>query len=497
MRFSGAWIGYISGPLAFLCILLLPLPDNMKPEAKHVAAVVSWMAIWWITEAIPIPATALLPIALFPILGIMKSSEVTTPYANHLIFLFMGGFFIAVTMEKWNLHKRIALQIIRLVGTSPVQIILGFMVATAVLSMWISNTATAMMMVPIGLAVIRQSITLLKERGISDFDNSPGSYRFGTALMLGIAYSASIGGVATIIGTPPNTIVVAYLEREFGIHISFASWMTIGVPLAIVMLFISWLYLVKIALPPEIKSLPGGRKLILSEINKLGPITRPEKSILVVFSFVALLWVVRGFINIEFFQNIHDATIAIAGALVLFILPANTRKKEFLLDWETAVKIPWDVILLFGGGLALARGFSVSGLDVWLAGLLIAFKGSNLLILIFFVVLLTIFLTEVTSNTATSAMLIPVMASIAIAMAIHPYGPIFAAGIAASYAFMLPVATPPNAVVFGSKYISIPTMARVGFFLNIIGTVLITLLIFYLLPLLWNIDIEQLPAWLK
>jgi sodium-dependent dicarboxylate transporter 2/3/5 len=497
MKISGAWLGYISGPIVFLIILLLPLPEGMRPEAMHVAAVAAWMAIWWITEAIPIPATALLPVALFPLLGVMKSSEVTTPYANHLIFLFMGGFFIAVTMERWNLHRRIALQIIRIVGTSPIQIILGFMVATALLSMWISNTATAMMMVPIGLAVIRQSLELLKDKNISAIKHEPGSYRFGTALMLGIAYSASIGGVATIIGTPPNTIVVAFLEREYNIAISFASWLAIGLPLAVTMLILSWLYLVKIALPPEIKILPGGRKLIMGELQRLGPTTKPEKYVLAVFSSVAVLWIVRGFIQIPLFENIHDATIAILGSLTLFIIPLDVKKREFLLDWKTAVQIPWDVILLFGGGLALARAFSVSELDVWLASSLTGLEGYNLIILIFFIVLLTIFLTEVTSNTATSAMLTPVMASIAIAMAIHPYGPVFAAGIAASYAFMLPVATPPNAVVFGSKYISIPVMARVGFFLNILGTILITLLIFYLLPLIWDIDITQLPAWFR
>lgn len=485
-------IGYFLGPLAFIICLLLPLPENMKPEALGVAAVALWMAIWWITEAIPIPATALLPIALFPVLGVMESSKVTLPYANHLIFLFMGGFFIAVTMERWNLHRRIALHTIRIVGTSPVRIILGFMIATAFLSMWISNTATTMMMVPIGLAVIKQSLELLEAKSV-DRER----YRFGMGLMLGIAYSASIGGVATIIGTPPNTILVGFIEKHYDQSISFASWMALGLPLSVTMLVLSWLYLVKVALPPEIKRLPGGRKLIHRELKHLGPLSRPEKRILVVFVVVAVSWILRGFINIRALEMVHDTTIAICGALALFIIPADRKLKLFLLDWKTAVRIPWDVILLFGGGLAMAGGFSASGLDVWLGGLLTGLQGASLFVLILTIVLLTIFLTEVTSNTATSAMLIPIMASIAIAMAIHPFGPIIAAGIAASYAFMLPVATPPNAVVFGSHYIAIPTMARVGIFLNLLGTILITLLITYLLPLIWNIDIEAIPAWLK
>lgn len=485
-------IGYVAGPAAFMVCLMLPVPEGMKPEALRVGAIALWMAIWWISEAIPIPATALLPIALYPILGIMKSSEATLPYANHLIFLFMGGFFIAVTMEHWNLHRRIALHTIRIVGTSPVRIILGFMVATAFLSMWISNTATAMMMVPIGLAVITQSLDLLKREQREQILTAGSTYHFGTALMLGIAYAASIGGVATIIGTPPNTILVGFLEKEYGQVISFSAWMALGLPLSVTMLFITWIYLVKVALPPEIKQLPGGRKLIATELKKLGAVSQAERRILIVFCVVALLWILRGFIHLPALSMIHDTTIAIAGALALFVIPADWKQGVFLLDWKTAVRIPWDVIILFGGGLALAGGFSSTGLDAWLGNLLSGLQGSSLFVLILTIVFMTIFLTEVTSNTATSAMLIPVMASISIAMSIHPFGPAIAAGIAASYAFMLPVATPPNAVVFGSKYISIPTMARVGFFLNILGTLLITLLIVYLLPILWDIDISSL-----
>jgi sodium-dependent dicarboxylate transporter 2/3/5 len=291
--------------------------------------------------------------------------------------------------------------------------------------------------------------------------------------------------------------MVGFIEKTYGQQISFASWMSIGLPLSAIMLILTWAYLVKIALPPEIKELPGGRKVLLSELDKLGPISKAEKLILIVFFFVALSWIFRGFINIDTLKFIHDSTIAIIGALLLFIIPVNFKKGEFLLDWPTAVKVPWDVILLFGGGLALANGFQISGLDQWIGDQLKILQGAPLLVLVGIIVFVTIFLTEITSNTATSAMMIPIMGSIALAMAIHPYGPIFAAGIAASYAFMLPVATPPNAVIFGSKYVTIPKMAKVGFILNLVGCILITLLILYLVPLIWDIDLHFLPDWLK
>ncbi len=476
---------------------MLPLPAGMRPEALDVAAVAVLMAVWWITEAIPIPATALLPIALFPLLGVMKSVESTLPYANHLIFLFLGGFFIAVTMEKWRLHTRIALHTIRLVGVGPKRIILGFMIATAFLSMWISNTATTMMMIPIALAVIDQAAGFIERENQSKINVNPPHFRFGTALMLGIAYAASIGGVATIIGTPPNTIMVGFIEKTYGQEISFARWMALGLPLSLVMLGLTWLYLVKIALPPEIKKLPGGKNLLRTELQKLGKVSYPEKLILIVFVFVALSWILRGFVNIEALGMVHDATIAIGGSLLLFIIPVDFSKGNFLLDWKTAVKVPWDVILLFGGGLALANGFQVSGLAQWIGEQLKILQDANIVVLIFSIVMLTIFLTEITSNTATSAMLIPIMSSIAMAVAIHPYGLIVAAGIAASYAFMLPVATPPNAVVFGSKHVTIPKMASAGFALNILGCILITILVLLILPLIWDIDLRIIPEWFR
>ena len=489
-------IGLALGPVAFILILLMPLPEGMSPAARRVAAVAALMAIWWITEAAPLAATALLPAALFPAMGIMKASEATAPYANHLIFLFLGGFFIAVTMEKWNLHKRIALFTIRLVGTGPDRIILGFMVATAFLSMWISNTATAMMMVPIGMAVIRQVTSCDEyggESGVAGPFAAPG---FGTALMLAIAYSASIGGVATLIGTPPNVIFAGFIESTYGRSVSFLSWMAVGLPLAVVMLAFTWFYLTRFVFRLDSRELPGSMTCIEDEARELGPVSPAEKKILAVFILVAAGWILRGFVTIPGTETIADSTIAIVGALLLFLIPADLKNGEFLLDWKTASKVPWDVIVLFGGGLSLAAGFSVSGLDQWIGGNITILHGANYVILISAIALLTIFLTEVTSNTATSAMLIPIISAVAISMSIHPYGPIVAVCIAASYAFMLPVATPPNAIVFGSRQVTITQMVRAGIVLNIFGWLIITIVVALLLPLLWGIDPAELPSWI-
>ena len=481
-------IGLFLGPMLFLLLLMAPLPEGLSPSALRVAAVAALMATWWVTEAIPIPATALLPIALFPTLGVMKSGAVTGAYGNHLIYLFMGGFLIAVTMERWNLHRRIALLTITLVGVSPRRIILGFMLATAVLSMWISNTATTMMMVPIGLAVIDQATTMLSARGEA-IDVRPGNFTFGTALMLGIAYSASIGGVATLIGTPPNAILAGVVETTYGQSISFADWLAFGLPLAAVFMGFTWVYLTRFVYRGEIGRLPGGRELIAQQLQALGPMSRQERWVLGVFITVALAWITRGFLPFESLRLVHDSTIAIAGGVALFLIPSNLRRGEFLLDWATAVKIPWDIILLFGGGFALAQGFQDSGLTEWLANRLVVLQGAHIVVLILVVAMLVIFLTEVTSNTATATLLLPVMAAFAEALQVHPYGLMVTVAVAASFAFMMPVATPPNAIVFGSRYVSIPQMAKAGLWMNIAGGLLLTAFMTLVLPRLWGIHI--------
>ncbi|NDV18589.1 DASS family sodium-coupled anion symporter [Pseudodesulfovibrio sp. JC047] len=499
---SGKRIGFFLGPIVFVIMLMVPAPEGMKIEAWRVAAVTALMAIWWITEAIPIPATSLMPIALFPLLGVMKSNAATAPYANHLIYLFMGGFFLAVAMERWNLHRRVALHTIRLVGTSPSRMIMGFMLATAFLSMWVSNTATTMMMVPIGLAVIQQATGFDSQTLRTSTSNGP-EFNFGKGLMFGIAYSASMGGVATIIGTPPNTIMVGMVEKLFGVEIGFGQWMMFGVPLSVVMLALSWVLLTKILFPTGNMQIAGGDSIISKEIDKLGPMSSEEKKIVLVGSFVATFWLARGFLKkapfvldiMPNFGYIHDATIGILGALILFAIPTNFKKGEFLLDWKTAVKIPWDVILLFGGGLAIANGFAKTGLATYIASQLGGLAGSSLIVFVAAVVLITIFLTEITSNTATATLLVPIMGSAAIAMGVHPYATIVGACVAASFAFMLPVATPPNAVVFGSGCITIKQMAKAGLWLNILGTVLITAFVVYLLPAVWGIDLSIVPDW--
>lgn len=487
-------LGFFMGPAVFLLLLALPVPEGMKPEAMKVAAVTALMAIWWITEAIPIPATSLLPIALFPTLGIMKSAHATAPYANHLIYLFMGGFFIAVTMERWNLHRRIALNTIKLVGISPGRMILGFMAATAFLSMWVSNTATTMMMVPIGLAVIQQAFGFTHE-DIIEHRGGKRELNFGRSLMLGIAYAASIGGVATIIGTPPNTIMVGMIEKMYGQHISFAQWMAFGVPLSLITLCFAWWFLCKVLFPVGDLKLAGGEEIINDELAKLGKMKKEEKYIVLVGCIVAGAWILRGFIKIPAISMMHDATIGILGSVIMFAIPTDWEKGEFLLDWKTAVKIPWDVILLFGGGLAIAEGFGKTGLADWVAMNLTALEGVSMVVFIGVVVTMTIFLTELTSNTATATLLIPIMGSAAVAMGVNPYGTIIGACVACSYAFMLPVATPPNAVVFGSGCVSIPQMAKAGFWINIFGIFIITLFTVYVMPMLWGVDLATLPVW--
>ncbi|ELK46450.1 DASS family sodium-coupled anion symporter [Halobacillus sp. BAB-2008] len=484
-------IGLILGPMLFLLALLFVDAEGLSREAVAILASTLWIATWWITEAIPIPATSLLPLVLFPVTGGLESGMTASSYGDDTIFLFMGGFLIALTMQKWNLHKRMALFIIASVGTSTEQIVLGFMVATGVLSMWISNTATAMMMVPIGMAVIYQAAEQLKKKGETvDHDSFP----FGKAVMLGIAYSASIGGLATLIGTPPNTIFKAVVEQTYAIEISFAGWMTFGVPLSLLLLALAWVYLVKVAYPMKMKELPGGRKVIREERRSLGVMSFEEKTVLLVFTVTAAAWISRSFLLVRINENINDTMIAMIAAVILFILPSKNRKGEHLLDWDTAKGLPWGILLLFGAGLAIASGFQETGLAEWIGNQLTVLQGVHLLLIIVIVTGMVIFLTEITSNTATATMMFPIMASLASALSVHPYSLMIAAGIAASCAFMLPVATPPNAVVFGSGYLRIPDMAKAGLWLNILAVILVTLAIYFYLPFVWGIDLNEFPS---
>ncbi len=470
----------IAGPLLFVILQLLGAPEGMPEPAYDVLSATVWIALWWVTEAVPIAVTALLPIVLFPLTGALDLSTTTASYGHKYIFLYMGGFILAIAIEKWNLHKRIALQIIRLIGTNVKKIILGFMVATAFLSMWISNTATSVMMLPIGMSIVSQ----LKDNPATQQDEHK---IFGKALMLSIAYSASIGGMATLIGTPPNLVFAGYIQEVYGIEISFVKWLIFGLPISILLLFVAWYYLVNIAFTFEQKEFPGGKAEIQKLITQLGPISREEKIVLTVFVLTALCWITRSFLLEPLLPGIDDTIIAMIAGITLFTLSAGESGKR-ILNWKEAVKMPWGIILLFGGGMALASGFEVTGLAEWFGVKITLLDTLPLLLLVFIVIFCVNFITELTSNLATTAMLLPILAPIALKLDLNPYMLLVATTVAASCAFMLPVATPPNAVVFGSGYLRIPDMVKSGLWMNLISIVLLTAMVYFALPLLWDFD---------
>jgi sodium-dependent dicarboxylate transporter 2/3/5 len=491
-------IGLLLGPALFLLMLLVPTPAGMEPVAQKMAAVALLMATWWMCESIPIPATSLLPIALFPMLNITSTQKATAPYANHLIFLFMGGFIIALAMQRWNLHRRIAMNIVKAVGFSPGRLIFGFMAATAALSAFVSNTATAVMMMPIGLAIVSHVIEEGKKEGLDkEIDFSPEKFAFGLNLMLGIAYAASIGGVATLIGTPPNTVLAGYLQKTYGYEITFARWLMVGVPLVLVLLPLCWLWLTRVANPMKLKKVPGGRDLINAELKAMGTMGAGERWTAAVFTLTALAWIFRQQLGFLFPdpKMVTDAAIGMAGGLLLFLIPIDMKKNTFVMDWHWASKMPWGVLILFGGGLAMAEGFKTTGLATWIGSQVSLLEQAPILILVIAVTTLIIFLTELTSNTATAAMVMPILSAVAIGLGQNPLLLVIPAAIAASCAFMLPVATPPNAIVFGSGYVTIPQMVRSGFGLNLIGIVLTVLLTYALAIPVFDVVIDQLPAW--
>jgi len=479
-------IGLYLGPILFFLTLFLFDPDGLNYASRAVLATSLWLAIWWLTEALPIAVTALLPIVLFPLSGGMDLASTSAAFGHKFIFLIMGGFIIAIAIEKWNLHKRIALNIIYFIGTDVKKIILGFMVATAFLSMWISNTATSVMMLPIGIVIIKQ----LKDNPKTDADEN---LIFGKALMLSIAYSASIGGIATLIGTPPNMVMAGILAQTYGYEISFLEWFIFGFPVMLLLLFICWWYLTRWAFSFEQKSFPGGIEEISRLKNELGKISYEQKVVATVFASAGVCWTSRSFLLQNIFPSIDDTIIAIFFALLLFVL--NTKKgNDKILQWEEAIKMPWGILLLYGGGMSLAKAFESSGLAIWIGNQMNAFGSFHLFFLLILLVTAINFLTEVTSNLATTAMLLPVLAPIAIEFDLHPFVLMAAAAVAASCAFMLPVATPPNAVVFGSGYLRIPDMVKKGFFLNLISILTIVLMVYFLLPSLWNLTPEKFPV---
>jgi len=480
MTINSKIIGLVSGPIAFILTLLFFHPEGLGTEANAILSATLWIAIWWITEAIPIAVTALLPIILFPLTGGLSLSDTTAAFGHKYVFLYVGGFIIAIAIEKWNLHKRISLNIINFIGTNVVNIILGFMLATAFMSMWISNTATSVMMLPIGMAIVAQ----LRDNPATVEDEN---LIFGKALMLAIAYSASIGGMGTLIGTPPNLVLAGVVEKTFNYEITFVQWFKFGFPISVVLLFICWKYLTSFAFKFKQKEFPGGREEIKKQLTALGKISYEEKLVAVVFAVTAFAWITRSFLLKPLIPAIDDTIIAMISAILLFLLPTKDRKRR-LLNWEEAVKLPWGILLLFGGGMALAAGFKDSGLALWIGSQMTLLEGVAIILLIFLLITAVNFLTEITSNLATTAMLLPILYPMAKTIDVHPFVLMVSATVAASCAFMLPVATPPNAVVFGSGYLRIPDMVKTGVWMNLISILLLTLFVYFLLPLLWGFD---------
>lgn len=444
----------------------------MSLPAWRAAAVGILMAIWWMTEAIPISATALLPLALFPLLGIADIRAAAAPYANPLIFLFLGGFLIAAGMERWNLHRRLALRIIAMMGPRPYAILAGFMIAAAFLSMWVSNTATALMMLPIGLSVAE----LVRRTDSKEVEH------FTIGLMLIIAYSCSIGGIATLVGTPPNAFFAGFMLETYDVSVGFVEWMQIGVPMALIALPLMYFVVTRVVYPIKIREIPGGAAFINSELAAMGRMSRPEKMVMVLFVAAAVLWMTRPLLA-PMIPGLSDAGIAMGVGLLFFLLPVDVPKRVFLLEWNDAERLPWGLLILFGGGLSLAAAINDTGLAAWLgaqAGLL---ENWPVFLIVLAIATTIIFLTELTSNIATVAAFLPIVASIGVGLGESPLVFAVPAVLAASCAFMLPVATPPNAIVYSSEYVTIPRMARAGILLNILFIFLVSLIAYALLPL--------------
>lgn len=497
---KGRWISFVLTPIAVFFLLFFVDLDPDHPEVTYTLAVALLMAVWWITEAVPLAVTSLLPVALFPLFGIMDGRAVSSAYFNDVIFLFMGGFLVALAMERWNLHKRIALSILSFIGVSPPRILLGFMSASFFLSMWISNTATVMMMLPIAIAIIKQLDEFMDKESV-------GKYSIG--VLLGIAYSASVGGMATLVGTPPNLSFVRIFHIYFPTapEISFSKWLIFALPVSLIIFVVIWIFLFLLFKPRKGSWKTICRDTFNVQLKAMGKVSFEEKIVFVTFVLLALLWLFRVELNFGAFvlpgwseafprqTFINDGTVAIFMAIVLFIIPSKNEKGKKLLDWETAERLPWHILLLFGGGFALATGFKESGLSLWFGNQLSGVASFHPIIIILIIAIVMTFLTELTSNTATTEMILPVMAGLAISAGIHPLLLMIPATMSASMAFMLPVATPPNAIIFGTGRIAVGQMARTGLLINIIAAVIVTLMMYFWGDVVFDIHTDTLPDW--
>lgn len=470
-------IGLLLAPILFLIITNLPF-QLVSETGDQVIAVAVWMVIWWITEAVHIAVTALLPLILFPLLGVMNAADVGANYGSPIIFLFFGGFVLALALEKVNLHKRIALTIIRMTGTTPNKVILGFMIATAFMSMWISNTASTVVMLPIAISVIKLLID--DEDGFTKGDRN-----FALSVMLGIAFSANAGGIATVIGTPPNSVLIGLLENEYNIEISFLKWMTMGLPFSILMVSLCYFVLVRWMFPCNHIEFSTSANVISEELKKLGAISKEEKRVLTIFAITVFLWITRTLINhLLPGLKLSDTIISLIGAVSLFAIPMNFRRGTFVLQWKDTSKLAWGILLLFGGGLALAKGMASSGLVDVITDY-IKNGGFSPIVIVSLLIVLMLFMTELMSNVALVAVLAPVVAGIAIGLNIPMLNVLIPVTMASSCAFMLPMATPPNAIVFASGYVKVNQMVRAGVILNILAVILLILYYQFVVPVIF------------
>ncbi len=486
------WAGLFLGPLIGLLTYLLLPETYQNTEGTNIpfshagratAAVAIWMAIWWLSEAIPIYMTALLPVILFPLVGAVPIKEAAAPYAHYLIFLFLGGFMLSLSMQRWGLHKRIALRTLKLVGSQPTHIVGGFMIATAGLSMWVSNTATTIMMTPIALSLLALIV--------KDDDQDQTARNFALCLLLGIAYSASIGGIGTLIGTPPNLLLASYIKETFDHEISFVRWLGVGLPIVAIFLPLAWWILTRWIYPFQGLKIEGAGDLADQEYEKLGEMNTGEKLTLIVFLSAVVSWIFRPLIqkisfgDLQPFAGLTDSGVAMLAALALFILPVDIKNRRFVMDWESCRDLPWGILLLFGGGLSLASAIDHNGVGEFIGYQVAGFQGVSIFVMILAVCTLIIFMTEMTSNIATTATMVPILAAIGPMLGVHAYSLIVTAAVAASCAFMMPVATAPNAIVFSSGRITIPQMCKAGLVLNLLGIIIISVLMYFVaLPLL-------------
>lgn len=478
------WSGWVLGPGALLITLLIPPPEGLSPEGWRTAGVAFFMAALWICESVPIPVTALSPLVLFPALGLGTIQATAAPFASPIIYLFFGGFLIALAMQRWNLHRRVAINLIAVMGTRPTRIIAGFLLASALVSMWVSNTATALMMLPIALSVVQ----------ILPAKLTPALRGFGTALLLAVAYGATTGGMATLIGTPPNALLAAYVDEVYGLTLGFGQWMLLGVPVMLVTLPIVWLVLTRVSFRLGHEEVEGMADLIRTEKAKLGNWSYGERVVLTVFTLTALGWVTQPLLA-RILPLVSDTTIAMAGGLLLFLIPVSLRRGEFVMNWEATKGMPWDVLLLFGGGLSLAGNIERHGLARYLGELSTGLDGVPLILILVIICFGLLMLTELTSNTATAATFLPIVAALALSLGENPLLFLIPCALAANCSYMMPVGTPPNAIVFGSGQVTLPQMARAGILLNVVLVPVILGLVWMIGTFVFDLELGVVPAW--